>query len=63
MALPRTGGVLFGIRIALHRLDDVARDKPAAAGLRRGLATMPEALARYKRIDAVRQELINQLGE
>ena len=34
VALPETGGVLFGIRIALHRLDTIA-GTPAAAGLRR----------------------------
>ena len=31
VALPRTGGVVLGIRIALHRLDAVARDPAAAA--------------------------------
>jgi heme-dependent oxidative N-demethylase alpha subunit-like protein len=57
LALPRTGGVLFGIRIALHRLDEVASDPAAAAGLRRALATMPDDLAAYKRLEAVRPEL------
>lgn len=57
VALPRTGGVVFAIRIALHRLDDVARDAAAAAGLRRALATMPAELAAYKRIDGIRAEL------
>ena len=55
VALPRSGGVLFGIRIALHRLDGVARDGAAAAGLRRALATMPAELAAYKRIDRIRE--------
>src|SRR6185295_11123743 len=41
VALPRTGGVVFGIRIALHRLDEVARDSGARAGLKRALASMP----------------------
>lgn len=52
LALPQTGGIVFGIRIALHRLDAVARD-PAAGGLRRALETMPGELARYKRIDSI----------
>jgi hypothetical protein len=60
LALPRTNGVAFGIRIALHRLDVVARD-PAAAGLRRALETMPPELAAYKRIDAIRTEVIRLL--
>ncbi len=61
VALPRTGGIAFGIRIALHRLDDVARDRAAADGLRRALETMPAGLAAYKRIDAVRVGVIRLL--
>jgi hypothetical protein len=61
LTLPRTGGIAFGIRIALHRLDDVARDRLAADGLRRSLETMPADLAAYKRIDAVRAEVIRLL--
>ena len=57
VALPRTGGVLFGIRIALHRLDEVARDPAASAGLRRGLSSMPAEGAAYKRLDAVREAI------
>ena len=61
VALPRTGGVVFGIRIALHRLDAVARDAAAAAGLRRALATMPAELAAYKRLAGVRDEVGRRL--
>ena len=61
VALPRTGGVLFGIRIALHRLDEVARDPAAATGLRRGLASMPAEVAAYKRLDAVRDAIVGLL--
>jgi len=61
VALPRTGGVAFGIRIALHRLDDVARDPEAARGLRRALATMPDDVAAYKRLNNVREEVIRLL--
>lgn len=59
-ALPETRGVVFAIRIALHRLDQVARD-PAAAGLRRALETMPAALAEYKRIEDVRADVARLL--
>ena len=58
VALPRTGGVLFGIRIALHRLDKVVLDRAASAGLRRGLASMPPEVAAYKRLAAVRESLL-----
>lgn len=61
VALPCTGGVVFGIRIALHRLDEVARESAAAAGLKRALASMPAEMAAYKRLDAIRTELIARL--
>ena len=60
-ALPRTAGVVFGIRLALHRLDEVVRIPAAAAGLRRALETMPADLATYKRLDTVRGAVIAAL--
>lgn len=62
VALPETRGILFGIRIALHRLDEVAADSTVAAGLSRALQTMPSELAAYKRIDNVRDALITALA-
>ena len=61
LALPRTKGVLFGIRIALHRLDGVARDPAVAAGLRHALATMPPEMALYKRLAGIRVKLMENL--
>lgn len=60
VALPRSRGIVFGIRITSHRLDEV-KAGPAAAGLRRALETMPAALAGYKRLEAVRAEVIRLL--
>jgi dimethylamine monooxygenase subunit A len=60
VALPQSRGVVFGIRIALHRLDHVARSA-AASGLRRALATMPPELAVYKRIDLIRNDVVSRL--
>jgi hypothetical protein len=57
VALPRTRGVLFGIRIAMRPLADVKTDLPLARGLARALRTMPEEMARYKGIAAVRDKL------
>lgn len=57
VALPRTGGVVFAIRIALHRLDAAIREPGVAPGLRRALATMSPDVAAYKRIDAISVEL------
>ena len=60
LAMPESRAVVFGIRIALHRLDAVARG-PDAAGLRRALASMPPDLVIYKRLERVRDYLLNVL--
>lgn len=58
LGLPHTKGVLFGIRIALYRLDELARDRAIADGLRHALATMSPEMAAYKRLDGIREKLI-----
>ena len=60
MALPESRGIVFGIRIALHRLDEVA-DSPHAPSLRRALETMPAELVAYKRLDRIHRHLLNVL--
>jgi dimethylamine monooxygenase subunit A len=60
VALPETKAIVFGIRIALHRLDAVA-GTAAARGFRRALETMPANLVAYKRLDAIREHLLNVL--
>lgn len=60
--LPETGGVVFAIRIALHRLDAVRADRRAAAGLARALGTMSAEMAAYKRLVEVRDDLVKALG-
>jgi dimethylamine monooxygenase subunit A len=60
VALPKTRGLVFGIRIALHRLDAVV-GAGFGAPLRRALDTMPSQLAEYKRLDAIRGELVRLL--
>lgn len=62
VALPRSGGILFGIRIALHPLAEVKFDPTATKGLRRALETMPEAMARYKGLATARTRIIELLG-
>ncbi|HEY6169035.1 MAG TPA: heme-dependent oxidative N-demethylase subunit alpha family protein, partial [Verrucomicrobiae bacterium] len=61
VALARSGGVLFGIRIAVHPLSAVATKPDAARGLHRALQTMPEAMARYKNLWAARDNLLRLL--
>ncbi|HVS52171.1 MAG TPA: heme-dependent oxidative N-demethylase subunit alpha family protein [Opitutaceae bacterium] len=61
LALPRSGGIAFGIRIALHRLDELAGDAAVISGLKRALASMAPELAAYKRLAAIRAELLARL--
>lgn len=56
-ALPNTGGVLFGIRLAIFPLAEVRRDMEAAAGLLNALQTMPEEMAVYKGFASARERL------
>jgi hypothetical protein len=60
LGLPKTRGIVFGIRIMLHRLDDVARD-PAGIYLREALLSMPAEVAAYKRLDTVREDVARLL--
>ena len=60
LALPESRGIVFGIRIALHRLDAVASG-PHAKGLRRALETMPREVIAYKRLDRILGYLLNVL--
>lgn len=61
VGLPENLGLLFGIRLEQHRLADLAQDGEAAAGLIRGLETMPDGVANYKGLGLARTEIIRQL--
>ncbi len=63
VALPQTGGILFGIRLGVHPLADVKRDPGAARGLRRALESMPEEMAVYKGIAPARSSIIRLLAD
>jgi hypothetical protein len=62
VALPTTGAILFGIRIAHHALAEFAGEPALARGLLRGLATMPEAMVRYKGLAAIRGWVMARLA-
>lgn len=62
VACPTTGGVLFGIRVTVHSLAEVKRNRDAARGLRRALQTMPETMAIYKGIAPARSALLGMLA-
>jgi hypothetical protein len=61
VALPKSGGVLFGIRIVNCPLVEVKADAIAAGRLCRVLESMPEEMARYKGLAIARQRLIQLL--
>lgn len=57
-ALPQTHGILFGIHIRNVPLAEILVHPGLRAGLHRALVTMPDALAAYKGLAAVRADLI-----
>jgi hypothetical protein len=59
--LPRTGGVLFGIRLVLLPFAQVLAEPAAADGLRRALASMPGEVAAYKGLAQARAALLGWL--
>jgi len=62
VALPRTNGILFGIRIKVVPLRKFI-GTPAAEKLRFALETMPEPMAQYKGLGTARKRIIHLLGE
>lgn len=59
--LPRTGGILFGIRIAHLPLRKLLADPAARTALRGALESMPDDAADYKGLLTVRPSLIDWL--
>jgi dimethylamine monooxygenase subunit A len=58
LSLPASGGVLFGIRVVVQPLAELARSPEKAERLGRALRTMPLAVLHYKGLSGVREELI-----
>jgi hypothetical protein len=58
VALPKTGGILFGIRIVNHPLTSLHDDNVLARRFCRALETMPEALTSYKGLSDARPRLL-----
>ncbi len=61
LRLPMTGGILFGIRVSLHRLDQWCHETGLALRLAEALETMNASLASYKGLTAGREELARTL--
>lgn len=62
VALPRNGGVLFGIRVTVHPLSKARAHPAAREGLRQALETMPDEMALYKGIKRARNRIQELLG-
>jgi hypothetical protein len=62
VALPKSGGILFGIRVVTHPLVEVQADPVARHRLRRALETMPDAMAAYKGIAFARPKILEMLA-
>jgi dimethylamine monooxygenase subunit A len=61
VALPKSGGILFGIRVVNHPLNEVKADQQAATRLGLALETMPEEMARYKNLATARGRIMQLL--
>lgn len=62
LRLPKTGGILFGIKLLNISLAEVKRHPPACKGLHRAIATMPDEVAEYKSIAKSREYLLSILA-
>ncbi len=58
--LPTTGAVVFGIRLRIIPLGDILAEPTLRRGFLRALATLPEDLAAYKGLAAVRQDFLER---
>ena len=63
LRLPKTGGILFGIRLLNISLAEVKRHPQACKGLHRAIATMPDEVADYKSITQSREHLLSLLAD
>jgi hypothetical protein len=61
VALPNSGGILFGIRIVNRSLAEVAASPAARAGFSRALETMPDEMAHYKNVATARERILQLL--
>ena len=61
VALPKSGGILFGIRIETQPLVVVKADAVLAQRLAHALRTMPEPMSAYKGIASAREKILEML--
>jgi hypothetical protein len=61
--LPRSGGVLFGIRTHLYKIARLAADRQVAADLASAISSLPPEMALYKSIPPFREALMAYLTD
>ena len=59
--LPKSGGIVFGIRLELTSLAEILQDPEACRRWARGLATMPRELLQYKQALSIREAVLERL--
>ena len=62
ISLPKSGGVLFGIRLVIEPLGKLLADRDFHDGISRALGSMPESIAAYKGITSGRARLLELIG-
>ncbi len=63
VALPNSGGILFGIKIVILAMSEIKADPSSRQGMIRALKTMPEPMAKYKGIASARERLIHLMED
>lgn len=58
VALPKSGGILFGIKLVIKPLAEIKSNPQSCDGMVRALESMPEPMAAYKGIASARERLI-----
>lgn len=61
VALPESGGILFGIRLVIEPLAKLLHSAEFVEGMQKAMRTMPESIARYKGLAAARERLLELL--
>lgn len=58
VALPKSGGILFGIKLVIIPMREIKADPATRQGMIRALQTMPEPMAQYKGIATARERIV-----
>ena len=62
VALPNSGGILFGIKLVIVPMHEIKADPLTPQGMIRALQTMPEPMVQYKGIATSRDRIVAMLA-